>query len=157
MKRLNFSDNIQAGGREFHLQTSTDVNKRIDITLFESGKVLARNSFLTDQKDEGQKFYSIVLKKHRHIISAIDRLYALLEDIHHIHQHPILLQMVTFFIRWQLWKESIIVLDRLKSIEKELYPNSYKDIVSLIRCCESSSVLESVRQLNHIKNKINLC
>ncbi len=154
MERLNFSDNIHVTGRKFHLQTCTDDDMQLCMTLFESGKVLAKNCSPMDINRDDQDLHSQVYKKHKRILNAIIQLFDLLDDLSNMQKPTILLKMIQFFIQWQLWKESNRVLKHLLSIDFELYPNSKKEIFRLFQLCELQKFNECMLLIDKIKNHI---
>ena len=154
MERRNFSDNIHVTGREFHLQTCTDEDARICTTLFESGKVLARRYLSLDHQNDDTCFHSTVYQKHRQILKAVVHLFELLDDVENIQDIPTLLKMIQFFMQWQLWKESYIVLHRLNALSANLYPNIDADIQWLIQNCKSRKLDDGIRRLEKIKKSI---
>jgi len=115
MARINFSDNIEAKGRQLHLQThlSEDGGERIH-TLFDGGRVLRRLSFPQSKADP--KVDALIHSTHIDMVSEIELLYQISVRIKTVRHAPSLLSQGRLFVKWRLLDEAVSELELARHI-----------------------------------------
>ncbi|HHS13227.1 MAG TPA: tetratricopeptide repeat protein [bacterium] len=108
MENIHFSDNIPARGRKLHLQTHTlDEESKIVSTLFDGGRVLARDETGYEPNLPKTILKETVQQFHQERIQAIEILYVISARVKTV-RHPVsLFKLGRQYLRWNLIDEAI--------------------------------------------------
>lgn len=108
MSRFNLSDNIHARGRGLYLQTSNLDEGKIVSTLFDGGRVLAKE----EQSHEADvSLEARVKQNHADRVDSIELLYNISTRVKTVRHPPSLLRLGRQFLRWNLLDEAISELE----------------------------------------------
>lgn len=108
MENIHYSDNIPARGRKLHLETHTlDTEKKTVSTLFDGGRVLARDETGYDPDLPETILKETINRFHQERIQAIEMLYVISARVKTV-RHPVsLFKLGGQFLRWNLIDEAI--------------------------------------------------
>lgn len=112
MEKINFSDNVEIGGRVLHLQTNTLPGKeRIVSTLFDQGEVIEQR-----EKEVGRDFSPDILRSaveeiHRARKKEIGLINQMIPRIRQMHHLPSLFRLGRLLISWRLFADARKVLE----------------------------------------------
>jgi len=108
MTKISFSDNIHARGRELYLQTNTiEEEQKIVSTLFDGGRVLAKEETFYGPELTPEKLRERVEKLHSKTIASIEFLYSISAKVKTV-RHPLSLNILgQQFLKWNLLDEAI--------------------------------------------------
>jgi tetratricopeptide (TPR) repeat protein len=108
MARINYSDNIHARSRELHLQTRTFENEsRIVSTLFDGGRVLAKEESWLDLDIAEENQAAVVEAFHKERKALIELLYSISARVKTVRHTLSLNKLGLQYLRWNLLDEAI--------------------------------------------------
>jgi len=120
MTRIHYSDNIHARGRELYLQTQNLDEGKIVSTLFDGGRVLAKEAVHYDPGIAEDDLKSRAEKCHAQTRSDIELLYAISSRVKTVRHPPSMMRMGRQFLRWNLLDEAISELELALQYDSQL-------------------------------------
>ncbi|NQT25631.1 tetratricopeptide repeat protein [candidate division KSB1 bacterium] len=108
MARINFSDNVEARGRNLHLQTNTlDENNHMVSTLFDGGRVLAKEDKVYQEDLADDALQNEVMIFHADRKESIERLYLISARVKTMRHAQSMHMLGCLFLKWHLIDEAI--------------------------------------------------
>ena len=121
MEKINFSDNIQASGRNLYLQTNTmEPGGKIVSTLFDGGRLMAKETTSFDEAVSSDRFFELVKEFHQSRKEALEFIYQISTRVKTVRHPRSLLKLAGQFLKWNLIDEAISELEYALEYDKNI-------------------------------------
>ena len=121
MEKINFSDNIQASGRNLYLQTNTmEPGRKIVSTLFDGGRLMAKETTSYDEAVSSDRLFDKVKEFHENHKESLEFIYQISTRVKTVRHPRSLLKLAGQFLKWNLIDEAISELEYALEYDKNI-------------------------------------